>query len=74
MCILDCPRIHTAHQTDLEFRDLPASAFQVLGLEMCATPFWEKHGFFRHLWQHISRICTLILQYPFLGTTIRQLP
>jgi hypothetical protein len=35
-----CPGTHFVDQTDLELRNLPASASQVLGLKECATTAW----------------------------------
>jgi hypothetical protein len=32
-----CPGTHSVDQAGLELRNLPASAFQVLGLKVCAT-------------------------------------
>jgi hypothetical protein len=32
-----CPGTHFVDQAGLELRNLPASAFQVLGLKVCAT-------------------------------------
>jgi hypothetical protein len=32
-----CPGTHSVDQADLELRNLPASASQVLGLKACAT-------------------------------------
>jgi hypothetical protein len=33
----DCPGTHFVDQASLELRNLPASAYQVLGLKVCAT-------------------------------------
>jgi hypothetical protein len=33
----DCPGTHSVDQADLELRNSPASASQVLGLKACAT-------------------------------------
>jgi hypothetical protein len=32
-----CPGTHSVDQGELKLRDLPASAFQVLGLKVCTT-------------------------------------
>jgi hypothetical protein len=37
LCNLGCPGTHSVDQDGLEFRNLPASASQVLGLKACAT-------------------------------------
>jgi hypothetical protein len=37
LCSLGCPGTHSVDQADLELRNLPASASQVLGLKVCAT-------------------------------------
>jgi hypothetical protein len=37
MCSPGCPGTHSVDQAGLEFRNLPASASQVLGLKACAT-------------------------------------
>jgi Na+/melibiose symporter-like transporter len=37
-----CPGTHFADQTDLELRNPPASASQVLGLKACATTAWLR--------------------------------
>jgi hypothetical protein len=38
LCILGCPGIQSAGQADLELRDPPASASQVLGLKTINVP------------------------------------
>ena len=38
MCSPGCPGTHFVDQADLELRNLPASAFKVLRLKMCAPP------------------------------------
>jgi hypothetical protein len=35
-----CPGTHFVDQAGLELRNLPASAYQVLGLKACATTAW----------------------------------
>jgi hypothetical protein len=37
LCTPGCPGTHSVDQADLELRNLPASASQVLGLKACAT-------------------------------------
>jgi hypothetical protein len=37
LCSPGCPGTHFVDQADLELRNLPASASQVLGLKACAT-------------------------------------
>jgi hypothetical protein len=37
LCNPGCPGTHSTDQAGLELRDLPVSAFQVLGLKACAT-------------------------------------
>jgi hypothetical protein len=37
LCNPGCPGTHSVDQADLEHRNLPASASQVLGLKACAT-------------------------------------
>jgi hypothetical protein len=37
LCSSGCPGTHSVDQAGLELRNLPASAYQVLGLKMCAT-------------------------------------
>jgi hypothetical protein len=37
LCSPVCPGTHSVDQADLELRNLPASASQVLGLKACAT-------------------------------------
>jgi hypothetical protein len=37
LCSPGCPQTHAEEQAGLELRNLPASAFQVLGLKACAT-------------------------------------
>jgi hypothetical protein len=38
LCSPGCPRTHFVYQADLELRNPPASASQVLGLKACAIP------------------------------------
>jgi hypothetical protein len=49
LCSSGCPGTHSVDQAGLELRNLPASAFQVLGLKACATiaslNFFLRHGF-----------------------------
>jgi hypothetical protein len=40
LCFPGCTRTHSVDQAGLELRNLPASAFQVLGLKACATTAW----------------------------------
>ena len=40
-----CPGNHDLDQDGLRLRDLPASAFQVLGLKVCATMASNKNFF-----------------------------
>jgi hypothetical protein len=41
LCSPGCPETHFVDQADLKLnRDPPASAFQVLGLKVCATTAW----------------------------------
>jgi hypothetical protein len=42
LCSPGCPRTHFVDQADLELRNLPASASQVLGLKAYTTTAW--HG------------------------------
>jgi hypothetical protein len=37
-----CPGTHSVDQTGLELRNPPVSAFQVLGLKVCATTTWRN--------------------------------
>jgi hypothetical protein len=37
LCSPDCPGTHSVDQAGLKLRNLPASAFRVLGLKACAT-------------------------------------
>jgi hypothetical protein len=37
LCSPGCPRTHSVDQAGLKLRNLPASAFQVLGLKACTT-------------------------------------
>jgi hypothetical protein len=37
LCSPSCPGTHSVDQADLELRDPPVSASQVLGLKVCAT-------------------------------------
>jgi hypothetical protein len=45
LCSPGCPGTHSIDQAGLELRDLPASAFQVLGLKACATTARLNHIF-----------------------------
>jgi hypothetical protein len=50
LCSPGCPETHSVDQAELELRDPPASASQVLGLKACATvwpDFFFKHNFLR---------------------------
>jgi hypothetical protein len=40
LCSPGCPGTHSVDQAGLELRNLPAFAFQVLGLKVCATTAW----------------------------------
>jgi hypothetical protein len=40
LCSPGSPRTHSVDQTGLKLRNLPASAFQVLGLKACTTTAW----------------------------------
>jgi hypothetical protein len=42
LCSPGCPGTHSVDQAGLELRNLPASAFQVLGLKVCATTAQRK--------------------------------
>jgi hypothetical protein len=44
-----CPGTHSVDQAGLELRNLPASASQVLGLKVCATPPGFKGSLESHL-------------------------
>ena len=37
-----CPGTHSVDYAGLELRNLPASAFQVLGLKACTTTAWQE--------------------------------
>jgi hypothetical protein len=39
-CSQGCPGTHSVDHAGLKLRDLPASAFRVLGLQACATTAW----------------------------------
>jgi hypothetical protein len=41
LCSPGCPGTHFVDQAGLKLRNLPASAFQVLGLKACATTAWQ---------------------------------
>jgi hypothetical protein len=56
-----CPGTHSVDQAGLELRNLPASAFQVLGLKACATTTWQmwfEAGSHRHLIHFPLRLLT----------------
>ena len=40
LCSPGCPGTHSVDQADLELRNPPASASQVLGLKVCTTTTW----------------------------------
>jgi hypothetical protein len=40
-----CPGTHLVNQSGLELRNLPASAYQVLGLKACTTTTWLEFSF-----------------------------
>ena len=40
LCTSGCPGTHSVGQAGFELRNLPASASQVLGLQVCATTTW----------------------------------
>jgi hypothetical protein len=44
-CIPGCPGTYSVEQADLELRNPPASASQVLGLKACATNAWHQWSF-----------------------------
>jgi hypothetical protein len=46
-----CPGTHSVDQADLELRNLPASASQLLGLKACGTTAWPT-AFFLSLSLH----------------------
>jgi hypothetical protein len=48
LCSTGCPWTHSVDQADLELRNPPASASQVLGLKACTTPAWQQ--LFLNLW------------------------
>jgi hypothetical protein len=41
LCSPGCPGTHSVDQSGLELRNPPASASQVLGLNVCATITWQ---------------------------------
>ena len=43
LCSTACPGTHSEDQAVLKLRDLPASAFQVLGLKACDTTNFKKN-------------------------------
>jgi hypothetical protein len=47
LCSPGCPGTHSVDQAGLEFRDLPASASQVLGLKACAITAWPEPSNFQ---------------------------
>ena len=61
LCILDCPGTCSVDQAGLEFRDLPATISQVLGLKVCATTAQLFFISIIALFQKYSR--NAILQY-----------
>ena len=44
LCVPGCPGTHSVEQAGLKFRNLPASATQVLGLKACATAAWLNNS------------------------------
>ena len=42
LCSPGCPGTHSVGQADLELRNPPASASQVLGLQACTTTAWQS--------------------------------
>jgi hypothetical protein len=46
LCSPGCPGTHPVDQAGLELRDLPAFAFQVLGLKVCTTTAQLLFAFF----------------------------
>jgi hypothetical protein len=40
VALAGCPGTYSVDQADLELRDLPAPASQMLGLKACATTAW----------------------------------
>ena len=44
LCSPGCPGTHSVNQVGLEFRDPPASAFQVLVVKACAIIAWKWHS------------------------------
>ena len=45
LCSPGCPGTHSVDQADLELRNPPTSASQVLGLKVCATTAQHKYSF-----------------------------
>jgi hypothetical protein len=45
LCSPGCPETHSVDQADLELRNPPASASQVLGLKVCTTTAWLSPHF-----------------------------
>ena len=44
LCSPGCPGTHSVDQADLELRNQPASASQVLGLKVCAITAWPEQN------------------------------
>ena len=57
LCISGCPGTHSADQAGLKLRDLPASAFQVFRLKICATTAWLCPAFTRVLNRNFGFSC-----------------
>jgi hypothetical protein len=76
LCSPGCPGTHFLDQAGLEFRNLPASASQVLGLKACATmpswcqpfevQFWRDRvlGGWGHMESHGDQCSALVLPMP----------
>jgi hypothetical protein len=59
LCSPGCPGIHFVDQADLELRDPPASASQVLGLKVWTTTPGEMHHFEKDFLQSVNIFCNL---------------
>lgn len=60
---LGCSGASSINQAAFELRDVPVSAFHVLGLKTCATTAWPKAQFIKLIQLNLD------LQYVFLKNT-----
>jgi hypothetical protein len=62
-----CPGTNSVDQADLELRNPPASASQVLGLKACATTPGENMCCIAYVYMYVYSLCVHICVYVLHG-------